>query len=214
MNGEEPMANVDVWPTIHAERTALAADLDSVTDDRWDTPSLCTEWTVRDVLAHMTATAKIGAPQFFGKIVGSGFSFTKMQAKDIAAERGASPADTLARFKGELNSSKHPPGPRDSMLGEVIIHSEDIRRPLGIEHDYPTDAVVEVADFFKGSNLIIGSKNRIAGLTLRATDADWSSGTGPEVSGPILSLLMAMTGRKGAIDDLGGDGVATLRARP
>jgi len=72
---------------------------------------------------------------------------------------------------------------------------------------------VRVADFYKGSNLLIGSKNRIASLTLRATDTDWSYGTGPEVSGPILSLVMAMTGRKAAIDDLEGDGVATLRAR-
>jgi hypothetical protein len=72
---------------------------------------------------------------------------------------------------------------------------------------------VTVADFYKGSNLLIGSKNRIAGLTLRATDADWSHGTGPEVSGPILSLVMAMTGRKAADDDLTGDGVGTLRSR-
>jgi hypothetical protein len=73
---------------------------------------------------------------------------------------------------------------------------------------------VTVADFYKGSNLLIGSKNRIAGLTLRATDTDWSHGSGPEVSGPILSLVMAMTGRKQADDDLSGDGVATLRSRP
>ena len=70
-----------------------------------------------------------------------------------------------------------------------------------------------VADFYKGSNLLIGSKNRIAGLTLRATDADWSHGTGPEVSGPIVSLVLAMTGRQAADGDLTGDGVATLRSR-
>jgi hypothetical protein len=33
------------------------------------------------------------------------------------------------------------------------------------------------------------------------------------VSGPVLSLVMAMTGRKQADDDLSGDGVATLRSR-
>ena len=70
-----------------------------------------------------------------------------------------------------------------------------------------------MADFYQGSNLLIGSKRRIAGLTLRATDAEWSHGTGPEVSGPILSLVMAMTGRKVAADDLTGEGVATLRSR-
>jgi hypothetical protein len=74
-------------------------------------------------------------------------------------------------------------------------------------------AVVQVADFYKGSNLIIGTKRRIAGLKLRATDTDWSAGTGPEVAGPMLTLLVAMTGRKVAPGELSGDGVATLAAR-
>jgi hypothetical protein len=74
--------------------------------------------------------------------------------------------------------------------------------------------VVLVADFFKNSNLIIGTKRRIEGLTLQATDADWSHGTGPRVSGSMIALVMAMTGRKAAIDELTGDGVATLQARP
>jgi uncharacterized protein (TIGR03083 family) len=125
----------------------------------------------------------------------------------------ASPADTLANFESVLTSVKHPPGPTATWLGETIVHSEDIRRALGIKHAYPADAVVTVADFYKGSNLLIGSKNRIAVLTLRATDADWSHGTGPEVKGPVLSLVLAMTGRTVADDDLAGDGVATLRSR-
>jgi uncharacterized protein (TIGR03083 family) len=208
------MAKVDVWPTIHAERKALAADLEALTDEQWASPSLCGEWMVRDVLAHMTATAKISPPLFFGKIITSGFSLKRVQSKDIEVEKGSSPADTLARFEAEVNSSKHPPGPADTWLGEVIVHSEDIRRPLGIEHEYPTAVAVEVADFYKGSNLVIGAKKRIAGLQLRATDADWSHGDGPGVSGPIVSLVMAMTGRKAALDDLSGDGVATLRSRP
>jgi len=205
---------MDIWPVIHAERKALAADLKVLDEDQWSMPSLDQDWTVRDVVAHMTATAKISPASFFTKIIGSGFSFSRMQAQDIATQRGSSPADTLAAFESIQASVKHPPGPADTMLGETIIHAEDIRRPLGIKHDYPTDAVVQVADFFKGSNLIIGAKRRIAGLTLRATDADWYHGTGPEVSGPILSLVMGMTGRKAATDQLTGEGVATLRARP
>jgi hypothetical protein len=33
------------------------------------------------------------------------------------------------------------------------------------------------------------------------------------VAGPAISLLMAMTGRAAAPDDLSGEGVATLRSR-
>ena len=203
----------DIWATIHAERKALAADLEGLSEAQWATPSLCGGWTVRDVLAHMTATARTTPTGFFAKMLMSGFSFQSMQAKDIAAQLGASPAETLARFVAEVDSSKHPPGPTDTWLGEAIVHAEDIRRPLKIQHAYPSDAAVQVADFYKGSNLIIGAKNRIAGLRLRATDTDWSHGDGPDVAGPIVSLVVAMTGRRAAVDDLSGEGVETLRAR-
>ena len=208
------MAGTDIWPTIHTERLALAADLEPLTDAQWETPSLCTGWSVRDVLAHMAATAQIGAGSFFSKLIASGFSFTKLQAKDIDANRGSSPAETLGTFKRFVNSTKHPPGPTDTWLGETIVHAEDIRRPLGLMHDYPTDSAVRVADFYKGSNLVIGAKRRIEGLKLRATDAEWTHGDGPEVCGPIVALVVAMAGRKPAIDDLSGEGVDTLRSRP
>ena len=207
------MTNADIWPVVHAERKTLASDLADLPEDQWSTPSLCTEWTVRDVLAHMTATAKITPMSFFPKLVGSGFSFGRLQSKDIASERGTSPQDTLAGFESVLTSEKRPPGPPATMLGETILHSEDIRRALGIEHTYPIEAVVQVADFYKGSNLILGTKRRITGLSLRATDADWSHGSGPDVTGPITALLLAMTGRKAALDSLSGEGVATLRSR-
>jgi uncharacterized protein (TIGR03083 family) len=208
------MEKTEIWPVIHAERKALAADLHALSADQWQAASLCDQWTVRDVTAHMTATAKITPPVFFAKMLANGFSFGRLQAKDISTEKGSSPADTLARFEAVVTSVKHPPGPIDSWLGETIIHAEDIRRAVGVERDYPTGAVVRVADFYRGSNLIIGAKRRIAGLTLQATDADWSCGSGPKVSGPVVSLLLAMTGRKAALGDLSGDGVTTLRERP
>jgi hypothetical protein len=100
-----------------------------------------------------------------------------------------------------------------SWLGETLVHSEDIRRPLGIRHVYPTDAVASVLDFYKGSNTLIGTKDRIAGLTLKATDTDWTHGSGPLVEGPILSLLIAAAGRAAGCDDLTGEGVELLRSR-
>jgi len=51
------MATTSPWPLIHAEREALIADLGTLTDGQWATQSLCAEWTVRDVIGHMIATA-------------------------------------------------------------------------------------------------------------------------------------------------------------
>ncbi len=205
---------MDIWPTIETERKALTEDLAGLSDSQWSAGSWCDNWTVQDVVAHMTATAKITPPAFFVKLAGSGFSLTRLQAKDIATEKGDSPADTLARFQAILASRKRPPGPSETMLGEVIVHSQDIRGALGIQHEYPAEALIQVADFFQGSNLIIGTKRRIEGLSLRATDVTWSHGTGSEVSGPMLALVMAMTGRKEATSALSGEGVETLRSRP
>jgi uncharacterized protein (TIGR03083 family) len=207
------MAKTDVWPVIHAERKALAAQLEGISDGAWGTTSLCTDWTVQDVLAHMTATAKLSSASFFPKLIGSGFSLKKMQAKDIARERGSSGPELLARFTSQADSTGRPPGPVETMLGEVLVHSEDIRRPLGLTHTYQPEAVMQAADFYKRSNLVVGTKKRIAGVTLRATDADWSHGDGPNAEGPMLSLLLAMTGRKVALGDLTGEGVAALRSR-
>jgi uncharacterized protein (TIGR03083 family) len=201
------------WPAVHAERRALADDLGKLTDQQWQTPSLCSGWTVRQVLGHLTAAASTNAPRFFGKLIGSGFRFNAMADKDVATYSAGGGLQTLERFRGVVSSTAHPPGPAMTWLGETIVHAEDIRRPLGIKHDYARDALADVASFYKGSNLIIGAKKRIAGLQLKATDGDWSTGEGAEVSGPLASLILAMTGRKAALDDLSGPGVATLRGR-
>jgi hypothetical protein len=83
---------------------------------------------------------------------------------------------TLARLREAQNRRSSPPGPVDSWLGETLAHAEDIRRPLGIAHAYPVGALSRVTSFYRGSNLLIGRKDRIAGLTLRATDTDWTPG--------------------------------------
>jgi uncharacterized protein (TIGR03083 family) len=207
------MAPASPWPLIHAEREALAQDLSSLDDAQWQTPSLCAGWSVRDVLGHMTATARMTPARFFTGLASSGFRFNAMSAGDVSRETAGTPAQQLAEFRELRSATTHPPGPVEAMLGEAIIHSEDIRRPLGITHDYPEEAVIRVADFFKGSNLLLGSKRRIAGLELRANDARWATGSGPEVSGPALSLVLAMTGRPAALGDLSGDGLETLRSR-
>jgi uncharacterized protein (TIGR03083 family) len=207
------MATTSPWPLIHAERTALSADLGTLTDEQWATRSLCADWTVRDVLGHMIATAKMTPPAFFAKMAAAGFRFNAMTAKGVAAEATARPGDGLAAFRSHAKDTTHPPGPVEAMLGEAVIHPADIRMPLGIAHEYPEEALTRVADFYKGSNLIVGAKRRIDGLTLRATDTGWTTGSGPEVTGPHLSLILAMTGRSAVLADLSGEGVATLKSR-
>ena len=204
----------DLWAAVRPEREALAADLETIDEAVWTTPSLCLGWTVRDVLAHMTALARMTPPKFFRKLLASRLNLTRLQASDIALEKGTTVDETLARFRGVAANRNGLLGQQKTLLGETLMHAEDIRRPLGIKHEYPLGSLVTVADFYKGSNLIAGTKRRIAGLSLQANDTDWSTGSGPVVKGPMLSVLMVMAGRHAAIADLEGDGVEVLRARP
>jgi uncharacterized protein (TIGR03083 family) len=203
----------DMWSTIAAERGALADDLGALTDSQWDTGSLCPRWSVRDVLAHMTAAASLNPVTFLAEFTGAGFNFDKFADRRIAKHRGESPAETLENFRAKQQSTSSPPGPKLTWLGETLVHAEDIRRPLGIQHSYPPDVVRELMDFYKNSDTLIGTKSRINGVTLVASDTDWSHGSGPPAEGPITSLMMVGTGRSEALDELTGEGVEVLRGR-
>jgi uncharacterized protein (TIGR03083 family) len=198
---------------IRAERAALAVDLADMTDEQWKAPSLCTGLTVREVLAHLTAGASLNAVRWMAGVIRCRFDFDKQVAMRLAERLGATPAETLERFRRVVPSTTKPPLPAVAMLGETIVHGEDIRRPLGIRRDYPGEVVTQVAAYYQGSDLVVVAKGRIDGLKLVADDGPFTTGSGPLVSGPTLALVMAMTGRATYCDELEGDGVELLRSR-
>ena len=201
------------WTLIHSERQALLADLEKLTPEQWATPSLCPGWTVHQVLGHIVALTTQTPLSFGGKFLASGFRFEKMAAKDVARNSAGTPAETLAAFRAHLEDTTAPPGPVDSWVGEIVVHGADIRRPLGLHYAPPTSTSVRAADFYRGSNVLIGAKDRIQGLRLVARDVEWAAGEGPEVEGDILPLVVAMTGRADALEDLSGPGVEILQRR-
>jgi len=203
------------WDMIRAERAALVDALAVLPAEAWDEPSLAAGWSVRDVVAHMIATAQMTPPKFIAAMAGAGFNFQTMTRVKIAAVKaGRTDADLVDTYRSLVPARSAPPGPAPSWLGETIVHGEDIFRSIDTYRPHPVDHVVTVGKFYSGSNLLIGAKRRIDGVTLRATDTSWTHGSGPDVSGPAIALVMAMTGRKAALDDLTGPGVDVLRSRP
>jgi uncharacterized protein (TIGR03083 family) len=209
----DPHPATGSWPLVHAERAALAADLADLTDQQWATPSLCAGLTVREVLAHLTAGASLTPVRWLVGVIRCRFDFDKQVAMRLAEQLGATSAETLARFRRVVTSTTKPPLPTVAMLGETIVHAEDIRRPLGIHRDYPITTLTQLAEYYQGSDLVVLAKGRISGLRLAASDGPFATGSGPLVSGTTLALTMSMTGRATYCDELDGDGVATLRAR-
>ncbi|WP_067962696.1 maleylpyruvate isomerase family mycothiol-dependent enzyme [Nocardiopsis trehalosi] len=203
----------DLWPLIHRERAALAADLSGLTEERWATPSLCAGLTVREVLAHLTSSASLTGLRWFAGVVRCRFDFDAQVAMRLAEQMGGSGAETLARFRAVVDSTTSPPLPGPAILGEVVVHGEDIRRPLGIAGERPIAVLTRVAEYYQGSDQVVVAKSRVRGLRLQATDGPFASGGGPLVRGGTLALIMAMTGRSAHLDELDGDGVETLRER-
>ncbi len=182
--------------------------------EQWAASSWCEGWSVQEVGGHVLAAAEQTPVNFYKELIAAGFRFnvfTDRGAKRLAA---IGPEELVRRLRARTATTNHPPAPVMAMLGEVVVHGEDIRRPLGLQHKSPEEALLAVADSWKNSNLLIGAKRRITGLRLVATDSDWTNGEGPEVSGPLISLILAMTGRKQAHQDLTGEGLAVLAARP
>lgn len=201
----------NVWPLVHAERAALIDDLTHLADDDWSTPSLCEGWTVHDVVAHLVDTAKTTRRAFVASFIRARFDFDRQNARGVQRERGATPGETLERLRETATLTATAPAPLDSRLVEEVLHGEDIRRPLGLTRDYPTEVVLRALRHQASTPASTGgAKQLIAGLHLRATDADLSLGEGPEVNGPVLSLLLAISGRRVALPDLAGPGVPAL----
>ena len=209
----DPSSATDIWPLIHAERAALAADLGELTEQQWATQSLCDRFTVREVLAHLTAGARLNPVRWMTGVIRCHFDFDRQVALRLAEQMGAAPVETLARFRQAITSTTKPPLPVVAMLGEAIAHGEDIRRPLAIERDYPIATLTAIADYYRGSDLPVSSKKRVRGLRLTATDGPFAAGAGPELSGTTLALIMTMAGRAAYRDELDGDGVPLLLQR-
>ncbi|MEO6700270.1 MAG: maleylpyruvate isomerase family mycothiol-dependent enzyme [Jatrophihabitantaceae bacterium] len=203
-----------IWPTIHAERRALAADLAGLSAEQWQQASLCPDWNVHQVLAHLLALAKMTPAKFIAGFTAHRFDFHTFIGKLVAEESASAPAQTLAAFRAAEPRQSSPPAPPTTWLGENFIHGEDIRRPLGIRHEYPVAAVTRVITYYSKLNALLGAKKRIAGLTLAATDTDYTIGSGPRVEGPAMTLLMATAGRSAVLDELAGPGLDLLRQRP
>ncbi|MFW6642370.1 maleylpyruvate isomerase family mycothiol-dependent enzyme [Nocardiopsis algeriensis] len=202
-----------LWPLIHRERSVLADDLSGLTEEQWATPSLCEGLTVREVLAHLTSSATLNGFQWLAGVVRCRFDFDAQVAMRLAEQLGDSGAETLARFRSVVESTTSPPLPGPALLGEVIVHGEDIRGPLGMAGDRPIDVLTRVAAYYQGSDQVVVAGSRVRGLRLRAVDGPFASGTGPLVSGRTLALVMAMTGRPAYLGELTGDGVEILRER-
>lgn len=211
MTSQESSA-ADVMTLAIQERGDFADFLDTLTPQQWEEPTLCDGWTVRNVIAHVISYDELGWPGTIKRFARGGFIPSKANELGVR-EHSRSPQELI----NLLRAHQRPRGltaARGGMIALVdgMIHHQDIRRPLDMPRGIPHDRL-RTALRLALTAPPIGAPKRARGLTLVATDLDWSRGTGPEVRGPGEALLMAIAGRGHAINELSGPGQALLAER-
>jgi uncharacterized protein (TIGR03083 family) len=195
------------------EREEFAALLESLTPQQWDSPTLCDRWRVRDVVAHVIGYDPLSRGQLLRRMAKGLVTRGGANTVGVAAYAGKSPEELTAL----MHEYAVPQGLTSGFGGRValtdgMIHQQDIRRPLGLPRSIPAESLRTALDFTTWAPRLLGAL-RTRGARLVATDLDWAYGKGPEVRGSGEALLMAMAGRRAALDDLDGPGKAKLAQR-
>jgi uncharacterized protein (TIGR03083 family) len=205
------------WSYVEAERRSLAAVLADLSPEQWETPSLCSEWRVRDVAAHVAMTPA-GAPTTGQIVTGLVRARGHLWAfgRDIAIGWGEARTtdDIVAVLDREAGSRRKPVvTTAENILLDVLVHGQDITVPLGLDRPVPARAGLSAFSRIWTMGWPFHARKRLAGLTLVADDADLVVGEGPEVRGPLAALLLLATGRTAAARErVDGPGVPLLPA--
>jgi uncharacterized protein (TIGR03083 family) len=206
---------VDLLPAIADERRRVADLVESLTPAQLETPSLCAEWTVRQVAGHLLAAISKPATPMLPLIVRSGFRLHRANSRLAVLTAERPPADLVRGLRDNAENPFRPPiVGYPGQLTDLQVHGQDMRRPLGLPHGLRPDRLRVSLDFLAGGRAVgFAPRRRLARLRFEASDLDWSSGDGPVLTGPAEALMLAMAGRGMALGELNGPGVPILRSR-
>jgi uncharacterized protein (TIGR03083 family) len=203
-----------VFAAVANERRQIASLLDGLDDAQLATPSLCAGWDVKTVAAHIVSTVTDGTPAFVRRALRRG---SISCAIDELARRGAQPpaAEIAFKLRGCADRPISPPlsGPLGP-LADVLVHTGDIRIPLGLPFAPDPQLAASAMDFLTGPwSFGFVPLGRLRGISLRANDISRAWGHGAEIRGPVAALMMAVSGRTALLHLLDGPGLAPLRQR-
>ena len=213
MCAADSLPAVDVRRLAREERADFAAFLATLSPQQWQAPTLCADWRVRDVVAHVISYDDLDTRRLLAYVIQGRLRLGRVNAAALARYHARSPAQLLAL----LTNHPQPRGVPAALGGrvgltEALIHHQDIRRPLGQPRTIPPERLLPALR----TALIapdIGGLWRIRGVRLVATDLPFSAGIGQEVRGPAEALLMTIAGRHGVAGELPGPGQRKLARR-
>ncbi|MBB6437903.1 maleylpyruvate isomerase family mycothiol-dependent enzyme [Streptomyces candidus] len=188
---------VQVREAIAAERRELADLLDALPAERWDEPTLCAGWRVREVAAHLSFGFRHPLPKVLAELVRARGSVDRMT--DRVARREAASMPTRAMAAALRDNAHHPwkppVGGLPAALGHDVVHGLDISIALGLDRRVPEERLRIVL----GTASPLGTRffgAKLDGVRLQADDLDWAYGSGSVVTGSAQDLVVLLFGRK------------------
>jgi len=204
---------------MHEESSDLADFLKGLSEQDWDTASLCVGWRVREVVGHMAAGHTSSLTGYFLELAKAGFSIDRT-SDNMAREYAATHTSAQSEAEFRKATAGRPKGPTAlvppwELFTDHLIHHQDIRRALDRPRTIPDERLAAALASMSRLSGRVGSKARMRGLQVVADDCDYKSkGHGGAMTrGPGEALLMALCGREPAAVDLRGDGAELLRQR-
>ena len=213
-----------VWGAIDDQRSRTADLLERLPAEQWDHPSLCQRWTVRHVAAHLTLQQQairdvIAFIAHNPRMLRSVTLNATIHDSAVLQAQVLSSHEIIARIRAMIGSRRHNAfvTPLET-LTDILVHGQDIAIPLGLDLTMRPSACELAATRrwdTRGTWLaVVNRRLPLDGYRLSATDTRWTRGQGPIVAGPIGALLLLLTGRDAALEQLTGDGADDLRSRP
>jgi uncharacterized protein (TIGR03083 family) len=192
---EGDVDDAQIWGCIDEQRVDLADFLDTLTPEQWETPSLCSGWTVRHVAAHVTQSATNWG-RLSLELLRSGFNFNAMTLR-FAGSDDRKPEEITAAMRAMAGGRRKPPGTAVAdPLMDVLLHGQDIAIPLGVQRTMPVDAAVVAAQRVWSMGFPFNARKRFTDTKFVATDAEFSVGDGQLVQKPIQEIVMTLSGRQ------------------
>jgi uncharacterized protein (TIGR03083 family) len=190
------MDDADIQALVADDFVALADLLEPLPAEQWDTPSLCEDWRVREVVAHMTMPARYGEESFMAELAECGFDFTLL-SNTVASRDAQLPTDELvANLRDQVLHQWMPPGGgAHGALNHVVIHGLDVTIPLRVPRRSPDATIRLVLDDLTAGGGHAHFDTDISGRAFAATDLDWSYGSGPTMRGPAEDIAAFLCGR-------------------
>jgi uncharacterized protein (TIGR03083 family) len=197
---------------ISAERRELAGVLEGLSAEQWRSPSLCAGWTTAHVVAHLTMPFRITEEEFGRGMAEAHGQFTEFSDAVAARDSELPQAELAGALRDNIDNPWAPPGGgQQGALSHDLIHGLDIAWPLSITYPIPDRAMTTVLDLIAGPDGQKAFDADLDGIELRATDLDWSAGSGAEAAGPGRDLLLLLARRSLPYDSVTGSGAQRLR---